>query len=93
MAGSRSQVNKAHKSRFASKASRHVHRTSGSGECFFVSLERFENPSFSCDDFDGFLFGDFGVVDKNRIAKPDHRNSVKGGRAARVQRSKMVNLT
>ncbi|XP_039138293.1 pre-rRNA-processing protein TSR1 homolog [Dioscorea cayenensis subsp. rotundata] len=58
MAGSRSQVNKAHKSRFASKASRHVHRTSGS--------------------------------DKNRIAKPDHRNSVKGGRAARVQRSKMA---
>lgn len=58
MTGSRSQVNKAHKSRFASKASRHVHRTSGS--------------------------------DKNRIAKSDHRNSAKGGRAARVQRSKMA---
>ncbi|KAJ0969957.1 hypothetical protein J5N97_022834 [Dioscorea zingiberensis] len=58
MGGSRSQVNKAHKSRFASKASRHVHRTSAS--------------------------------DKSRIAKPDHRGSVKGGRAARVQRSKMA---
>ncbi|XP_020261726.1 pre-rRNA-processing protein TSR1 homolog isoform X2 [Asparagus officinalis] len=58
MGGSRTQVNKAHKTRFASKASRQVHRTSQS--------------------------------DKGRIAKPDHRNAVKGARAARIQRNKMV---
>lgn len=58
MGGSRTQVNKAHKTRFASKASRQVHRTSGN--------------------------------DKGRIAKPDHRNAVKGARSARIQRSKMV---
>ncbi|XP_038974747.1 pre-rRNA-processing protein TSR1 homolog [Phoenix dactylifera] len=59
MGGSRTQVNKAHKSRFASKASRQVHKTSR--------------------------------ADKNRIAKPDHhRNAVKGARAARIQRSKMI---
>ncbi|XP_058090684.1 uncharacterized protein LOC131237058 [Magnolia sinica] len=58
MAGSRVQVNKAHKSRFASKASRQVHRTSR--------------------------------TDKSRISKPDPHGVVKGARAARVQRSKMV---
>ncbi|KAG1362597.1 pre-rRNA-processing protein TSR1 [Cocos nucifera] len=59
MGASRTQVNKAHKSRFASKASRQVHKTSR--------------------------------IDKKRIAKPDHhRNAVKGARAARIQRSKMI---
>ncbi|XP_073116809.1 uncharacterized protein [Elaeis guineensis] len=59
MGASSTQVNKAHKSRFASKASRQVHKTSR--------------------------------TDKKRIAKPDHhRNAVKGTRAARIQRSKMV---
>ncbi|KAJ4964379.1 hypothetical protein NE237_024318 [Protea cynaroides] len=57
MAGSRTQVNKAHKTRFSSKASRQVHKTSR--------------------------------TDKTRISKPE-RNATKGGRAARIQRSKMV---
>ncbi|KAK3038850.1 hypothetical protein RJ639_028572 [Escallonia herrerae] len=57
MAGSRVQVNKSHKTRFASKSSRNLHKTS--------------------------------LKDKSRIAKSD-RNVGKGGRAARVQRSKMM---
>ncbi|XP_042377545.1 pre-rRNA-processing protein TSR1 homolog [Zingiber officinale] len=59
MGGSRTQANKAHKSRFASKSSRQLHRTSG--------------------------------TDGKRIGKPDsHRAAVKGARAARIQRSKMI---
>lgn len=58
MAGSRVQVNKAHKSRFASKASRQVHKT-------------FQN-------------------DKSRISKSDVHSVMKGARAARIQRNKMV---
>lgn len=59
MGNSRTQVNKAHKRRFACKSSRQVHKTSR--------------------------------ADTSRIAKPDHhRNAVKGARAARVQRSKMI---
>ncbi|KAK2995094.1 hypothetical protein RJ640_020734 [Escallonia rubra] len=57
MAGSRVQLNKSHKTRFASKSSRNLHKTS--------------------------------LKDKSKIAKSD-RNVGKGGRAARVQRSKMM---
>ncbi|KAI3724622.1 hypothetical protein L2E82_36405 [Cichorium intybus] len=55
--GSRAQVNKSHKTRFASKSSRNVHKTS--------------------------------VKDKSKINKPD-RNAMKGARAARLQRNKMM---
>ncbi|KAD5960237.1 hypothetical protein R6Q59_013407 [Mikania micrantha] len=55
--GSRAQVNKSHKTRFASKSSRNIHKTS--------------------------------VKDKSKISKPD-RNLVKGARAARLQRNKMM---
>ncbi|KAI7733822.1 hypothetical protein M8C21_011693 [Ambrosia artemisiifolia] len=58
MAGaSRSQVNKSHKTRFASKSSRNIHKTS--------------------------------VKDKSKISKPD-RNVMKGAKAARLQRNKMM---
>ncbi|KAL5713847.1 hypothetical protein ACHQM5_015887 [Ranunculus cassubicifolius] len=57
MGGSRIQVNKAHKTRFASKATRQLHKTSR--------------------------------TDKNRISKPQ-RDVAKGGRAARINRNKMV---
>ncbi|KAJ3693976.1 hypothetical protein LUZ60_009456 [Juncus effusus] len=56
MAGARSQVNKAHKTRFASKASRNAHKTDLSA--------------------------------KTRIGKPD--KAVKGARAARLQKSKLI---
>ncbi|KAI3725539.1 hypothetical protein L1987_65329 [Smallanthus sonchifolius] len=55
--GSRAQVNKSHKTRFASKSSGNIHKTS--------------------------------VKDKSKISKPD-RNVVKGARAARLQRNKMM---
>ncbi|MFS8020286.1 putative ribosome biogenesis protein Bms1/Tsr1 [Helianthus anomalus] len=55
--GSRAQVNKSHKTRFASKSSRNIHKTS--------------------------------VKDKSKIGKPDH-NVMKGARAARLQRNKMM---
>nr|XP_043634327.1 pre-rRNA-processing protein TSR1 homolog [Erigeron canadensis] len=55
--GSRAQHNKSHKTRFASKASRNLHKTS--------------------------------VKDKSKINKPD-RNAMKGARAARLQRNKMI---
>ncbi|KAI7724522.1 hypothetical protein M8C21_023976 [Ambrosia artemisiifolia] len=55
--GSRSQVNKSHKTRFASKSSRNIHKTS--------------------------------VKDKSKISKPD-RNVMKGAKAARLQRNKMM---
>lgn len=58
MGGSgRSQVNKSHKTRFASKSSRNLHKTS--------------------------------LKDKSKIAKSE-RNVGKGGRAARIQSSKML---
>lgn len=57
MGNSRAQVNKAHKTRFASKSSRNVHKISSK--------------------------------DKSKIAKPD-RNLIKGARAARIQRNKMM---
>lgn len=57
MAGSRIQVNKAHKTRFSSKSSRHVHKTS--------------------------------LKDRSKISKPGSQ-VVKGARAARIQRNKMV---
>ncbi|GLT75573.1 hypothetical protein SLA2020_472880 [Shorea laevis] len=57
MAGSRAQINKAHKSRFSSKSSRNLHKTS--------------------------------LNDRSRIAKSE-RNSTRGARAARHQRSKML---
>ncbi|KAL4579054.1 hypothetical protein LXL04_015189 [Taraxacum kok-saghyz] len=55
--GARAQVNKSHKTRFASKSSRNVHKTS--------------------------------VKEKSKINKPD-RNAMKGARAARLQRNKML---
>ncbi|KAM0012992.1 putative ribosome biogenesis protein Bms1/Tsr1 [Helianthus debilis subsp. tardiflorus] len=55
--GSRAQVNKSHKTRFASKSSRNIHKTS--------------------------------VKDKSKISKPD-RKVMKGARAARLQRNKMM---
>ncbi|KAF5803959.1 putative ribosome biogenesis protein Bms1/Tsr1 [Helianthus annuus] len=55
--GSGAQVNKSHKTRFASKSSRNIHKTS--------------------------------VKDKSKISKPD-RNVMKGARAARLQRNKMM---
>ncbi|KAJ4849802.1 hypothetical protein Tsubulata_031520 [Turnera subulata] len=57
MGGSRAQLNKPHKTRFSSKATRNLHKTS--------------------------------QKDKSRIAKSE-RNVVKGARAARVQRNKML---
>ncbi|XP_052202263.1 uncharacterized protein LOC127808008 [Diospyros lotus] len=57
MAGSRVQTNKPHKSRFTSKSSRNIHKTS--------------------------------AKDKGRIAKSAN-NVGKGGRAARIQRNKMI---
>ncbi|GAB4854291.1 hypothetical protein Ancab_022877 [Ancistrocladus abbreviatus] len=57
MGGSRAQVNKPHKTRFASKSSRNIHK---------VSLK-----------------------DKNRTGKSEH-HVVKGARAARIQRNKMI---
>ncbi|XP_010530334.1 PREDICTED: pre-rRNA-processing protein TSR1 homolog [Tarenaya hassleriana] len=57
MGGSRVQVNKAHKTRFSSKSSRNLHRTS--------------------------------LQDRAKNAKAD-KNLVKGAKAARVQRSKML---
>lgn len=55
--GSRAQVNKAHKSRFSSKSSRNLHKTSDKDKRKGLKLER---------------------------------NAVKGARAARIQRSKMI---
>ncbi|KAI0499326.1 hypothetical protein KFK09_020229 [Dendrobium nobile] len=57
MGGSRVQVNKAHKSRFASKSSRQAHR--------------------------------IPVIDNSKIAK-SNKNAMKGARAIRIQRTKML---
>lgn len=85
MGGSRNQVNKAHKTRFSSKSSRNLHKTSGSVySAFFLFL--------LCALFDSDWDYDSSVVavsDKGRIGKSEH-NVAKGARAARIQRNKMV---
>ncbi|KAL4202910.1 hypothetical protein AMTRI_Chr02g265850 [Amborella trichopoda] len=58
MGASRAQINKAHKSRFASKSSRQVHKTSG--------------------------------LDRRGISKTNQQNVLKGARATRIQRNKML---
>lgn len=81
MGGSRAQVNKAHKTRFASKSSRNVHKVSTKGSIFFSKL------CYFCLMY--VLIISWLRLDKRRIVKPD-RNLTKGARAARLQRNKMV---
>lgn len=92
MGGSRAQVNKAHKSRFSTKSSRNLHKTSVKGSSSitlfffeFIALFKFIiSFNFLC-----LLIKLFCELDKSRIAKSE-RNVAKGARAARVQRNKMV---
>ena len=82
MGGGRAQVNKAHKSRFASKASRHAHKI---GEYSF-SLVPVSSPPSATHHCLHLL------PDKVRSGKSEtsHRAAVKGARAARIQQSKAV---
>jgi hypothetical protein len=89
MAGGRSQVNKAHKSRYSSKSSRHTHRTESlAGDrkfLFFSFLVPFRLPLFE-------LLRCFVSSAKAKIVKSagGHGAAVKGARAARIQKSKAV---
>jgi pre-rRNA-processing protein TSR1 len=85
MGGGRSQVNKAHKTRFASKASRHAHKIGTASPLLRVHPFRcFPRLIIS-------LFA-YALADKVRSGKPEssHRAAVKGARAARIQQSKAV---
>lgn len=90
MGGSRAQVNKPHKTRFASKSSRNLHKTSGS-VCYSLHLLLFAGKlditAMQCNGV--YKLSVFGASDKSRIGKSEH-NVAKGARAARVQRNKMV---
>lgn len=82
MGRSRVQVNKAHKTRFSSKSSRNLHKTSLQGKKLIINFISFDLPiteKASSIESDG-----------GRIGKPEG-NHVKGARAARLQRGKMVN--
>ncbi|CAN6927569.1 unnamed protein product [Brassica oleracea] len=79
MGRSRVQVNKAHKTRFSSKSSRNLHRTSLQGSNNFISFHLQNNLKKNLQiESDG-----------GRIGKAEG-NHVKGARAARLQRGKML---
>ncbi|XP_073040720.1 uncharacterized protein [Primulina eburnea] len=85
MGGSMVQLNKHHKTRFASKSSRNVHKVSSKAEVldcklFYLSLLSTNNLTFYF-----FLF----LSDKINKSKPE-LNVVKGAKAARLQRNKMI---
>lgn len=83
MGGSRVQVNKAHKTRFASKSSRNLHKTAGKGLLFY----KFASLYAARVCLNWRLAFWLGCLE--RIGKSEH-NVGKGARAARIQRSKMV---
>ncbi|RVX16015.1 hypothetical protein CK203_005696 [Vitis vinifera] len=90
MGGSRVQVNKAHKTRFSSKSSRQVHKTSLQEKK--TMLKKILNLVFS-DIMHPFVECFFmfyaGELEKSRITKPGS-NVAKGAKAARLQRNKMI---
>ncbi|KAJ8437452.1 hypothetical protein Cgig2_031973 [Carnegiea gigantea] len=87
--GGRAQVNKPHKTRFASKSSRNVHKSSLKG---FAIPKRFILAVCTicdlCPNFRVFVLV-FDRSDRHQIAHSG-RNLGKGARASRIQRSKMV---